>query len=172
MNQKEVVINFCGYLKYETIGDILSDLKEQISKYNLKVVIHKKIVTVTIESLENMYKYYLNVKDPRISNNSRPPIFMVEKTENEFLIHTGNTLFKKDVPVLVERLEIINNRTKDELKELYKNIITDGQFSMKGGAGLGFIEMAKMSGHKLDFYFEELDDDVSYFNLAVKITLN
>jgi hypothetical protein len=45
-------------------------------------------------------------------------------------------------------------------------MLSNAEFSSKGGAGLGLIEMAKKTGNKLDFDFTPLDDVFSYFILS------
>ena len=45
-------------------------------------------------------------------------------------------------------------------------MLSTAEFSKKGGAGLGLIEMAKKTGNKLDYDFITLDDEFSYFILS------
>ncbi|MCZ6898904.1 MAG: DUF6272 family protein, partial [Bacteroidetes bacterium] len=42
--------------------------------------------------------------------------------------------------------------------------------SEKGGAGLGFVDMARKSGHKLEFGFETMNDEFSFFSLKSVIS--
>ena len=43
----------------------------------------------------------------------------------------------------------------------------NGEFTSQGGAGLGFIEMAKTAGTKLEYQFENLTEDYSLYTLKV-----
>ena len=56
-----------------------------------------------------------------------------------------------------------------ELKKLYLEVLTNSRISSKGGAGLGLIEMARKSGQKLDFSFEEYNENFSLFYLQIKL---
>ena len=58
---------------------------------------------------------------------------------------------------------------KESLKNLYKEALNKGSLSEKGGAGLGLIEMARKSGNKLGFEFEEINDEYSYFYFQTKV---
>ena len=58
------------------------------------------------------------------------------------------------------RIDNVNNQDREELKDLYKTTITNGEFTAQGGAGLGFIEMAKTAGNKLEYTFEGLSKEV------------
>ena len=53
---------------------------------------------------------------------------------------------------------------------MYKDIIKNSDISDKGGAGLGFVDMARKSGRKLEFDFEKLDDNFSFFSLRTTIS--
>ncbi len=68
---------------------------------------------------------------------------------------------------LKERIDFVNTKTSDELKILYRQTITDGKFTPKGGAGLGIIEMAKISGHPLDYEFEPINGNFSRYTLTI-----
>jgi hypothetical protein len=65
----------------------------------------------------------------------------------------------------------VNDKDRDELKKLYVQTITNGKFSAKGGAGLGFIEMAKTSGNNLEFSFESIDETFSLYTFSVTFNL-
>jgi hypothetical protein len=75
------------------------------------------------------------------------------------------------VETLRSKIDHVNKRDREELKELYKSTITNGEFSPKGGAGLGFIEMAKTTGNKLEYSFENLSKDYSVYTLRAVMNL-
>ena len=60
-------------------------------------------------------------------------------------------------------LPSINNLEKDELKALHQELLNTTGFSEKGGAGLGFIDMARKSENKLEFIFVKESEEVSFF---------
>ena len=67
---------------------------------------------------------------------------------------------------LREKLEQINQLDAKEIREVYRQMLSVAEFTDKGGAGLGLIEMAKKTGNKLDYDFISLDKDYSYFILS------
>jgi hypothetical protein len=46
----------------------------------------------------------------------------------------------------------------------------EGRLSEKGGAGLGFIDIARKTGRKLDFHFLSIDEENSFFILTSTIS--
>ena len=71
---------------------------------------------------------------------------------------------------MVEILEKINSLDRDGLKQLYKQQIKEGRLSTKGGAGLGFIDIAKKTGNPLHYSFISIDDEFSFFIISSKIS--
>ncbi len=71
--------------------------------------------------------------------------------------------------MLKSTIEKVNGLGAEELKALHLNILSNEGLSSKGGAGLGLIEMARKSGHKLEYDFEKIKEKYSYFYLQVKL---
>jgi hypothetical protein len=82
---------------------------------------------------------------------------------------SGNPIRKSNVKGLDDKLQHINSLDKDGLKDLYKEIIKNTTISEKGGAGLGFVDMARKSGGKLEFEFPEMSADYCFFCLKVNV---
>ena len=58
----------------------------------------------------------------------------------------------------------------DELKDYYKQILNNGEMSLKGGGGLGMIDIARKTGQKLGYNFEQIDEKVSFFSLNIRVS--
>ncbi|MFN9863200.1 MAG: SiaB family protein kinase, partial [Bacteroidota bacterium] len=101
---------------------------------------------------------------------SKAAIFMISKDEKRYCVMTGNPIPKASVAGLTKNLNDLNAKDKEGLKEMYKEIIKNTQISEKGGAGLGFVDMARKSGEKLEFSFYNMDADYDFFCLKVNIS--
>jgi hypothetical protein len=95
---------------------------------------------------------------------------MIGKQQEYYSIITGNYILTKNVDGFKAKLDKINNMDKEQLKDYYKEVLSEGGFSDKGGGGLGMIDIARKSGQKLDYTFTQVDDKYSFFNLNIKIT--
>jgi len=73
---------------------------------------------------------------------------------------------------LTKILDHINTLDKEGLKELYKTQMREGRLSEKGGAGLGFIDIARKTGRKLHYHFLPIDDETHFFILTSTISRN
>ena len=78
-------------------------------------------------------------------------MFMFGGCDDGYVIFSGNAIKQENVQELKNKLSKINTMSKDELKEFYKFWISSQEFSSKGGAGLGLIDMARKTGNPLEF---------------------
>jgi hypothetical protein len=120
-----------------------------------------------VESLQNIVKHSDELVDGE--TRSHAAIFLIGREANRYTIMSGNPIRKSNIPKLKQTLEKINALDKDGLKELYKDIIKNTTISEKGGAGLGFVDMARKSGSKLEFEFPEMSSDYCFFSLKVNV---
>lgn len=128
--------------------------------------VQRKVFHVMVECLQNIGKHA-----DRIGKEARG-IFIVSKGEAEYNVITGNIVENEKVEQLKKSLEYINSLDKDELKDLYKKQIKGGTLSEKGGAGLGFIDIVRKTGNKLDYQFLDIDQTHSFFMLISTVTRN
>ena len=97
---------------------------------------------------------------------------MVLSKKYFYKIVTGNLIATSHVKTLTKQLERINQMNKEELRQYYKDVMSNDKFSESGTAGLGFIDMARKTGQKLDYKFIEMDEEYSYFTFQIKIKKN
>jgi hypothetical protein len=169
MTKSNTILSYKGHLSYETIGVLLNAFKKEIEPYGLKISIYKKILSIMIESLENIYRYRDSYEYNAFLNRDYLPFFNIEAEDNIFIVSCGNPVLAIDIEKLRAKIERVNSLDREGLKFLYKSTITNGRFSHKGGAGLGFIEMAKVSGNRIDYKFDKINEEFSFFTIQLKV---
>ena len=161
------VLSYQGPLSFSTIDLLLSEFKLAAQAHEIPFKSYKKMIYIMIEALENIAKYSDQfVYDPDISSGFCPSC-QISKNASSIELITNNPVKKRDVDPLRARIDNVNSRSSAELKKLYRDIISNGKFSASGGAGLGFIEMAKTAGNKLEYTFENLTKDYSLYTFRV-----
>ncbi len=167
----DTILSYHGLLDFDNIGDLIQSLKDEMRKRNVRFNTYKKILSIMIESLENIIRYNEILEKDQTIFADYPPEFRIYAEGNRFFIESGNAILNLDIDKLNQKLSKLNELDKFGIKELYKETITDGKFSEKGGAGLGIIEMAKIADGKLDFSFSEINNDCSFFTLRLAVNL-
>lgn len=93
--------------------------------------------------------------------------------DDEFVhIFSSNKVDSKAKEHLQNKLSEINSLSKDEIKAYYLKVLAGGEFSNKGGAGLGLIEMAKKSGRPLQLDFSPTEDEKWQFSMQIDLPID
>ena len=167
MLQRNLILVYEGEFTQEITKSVLSMAERNMDSMGEESSIKRKVFNVMVECLQNICKH-ADEYDPN-SQLSNKAIFMIGKQEGEYVITTGNPIQNQKVAFLNDKLQQINSLDKEGLKALYKDIIKNGDLSERGGAGLGFVDMARKSGQKLEFGFEPMSDNWSFFSLKTTI---
>jgi hypothetical protein len=166
MSQKLILV-YQGDFTQETTKSILAMAERNIDSSGEESNIKRKVFNVMVESLQNIVKHSDELVDGQ--TKSHAAIFLIGREANRYTIMSGNPIRKTNIPKLQKSLEHINGLDKDGLKDLYKEIIKNTTISEKGGAGLGFVDMARKSGGQLEFEFPEMSADYCFFCLKVNV---
>ena len=163
------ILSYQGPLSFSTIEWLLSEFKLAAQEHDLSFTTYKKMVSVMIEALENITKH----SDPLLCDGNQSsrycPSFLISCNDSIVQMEVSNPVKKREVKSISDQIDHINSHEGTALKELYKSTMINGEFTSKGGAGLGFIEMAKTSGSKLEYAFENLSNDYSLYIFRVSM---
>src|SRR6186713_2667611 len=167
MMSQNLILVYQGDFTQESTKSILSMAERNLDSSGEDSSIKRKVFNVMVEALQNIVKHSDELVDGQ--TRSHAAIFLIGKEANRYSIMSGNPVRKSNVDRLKKNLEHINGLDKDGLKELYKEIIKNTTISEKGGAGLGFVDMARKSGEKIEYSFPELNAEYCFFCLKVSV---
>ena len=167
--ESKTILKYSGHLKFETIEILVQHIKNELIKNEIKMLVRKKIVNIFIEFLENIFKYSeTEVKDISAFNKFLPKIIL-EKNDDIFTIIAGNLISSENIAGLKNNIEKVNSMNRAQLQKSYQEIINNNNFSEKGGAGLGLIDISIKSGNKLFYEFFIVNENYAFFEIKVKI---
>jgi hypothetical protein len=169
MVARNLILVYEGEFTQEITKSVLAMAERNMDAIGEDSSIKRKVFNVMVECLQNIVKHADDIEEISVADHNNA-IFMIGKQEDKYVITSGNPITNDKVAILQEKLTHINSLDKDGLKEYYKNVIKNNKgLSAKGGAGLGFIDMARKSGQKLQFDFEPINDEISFFSLKTVI---
>ncbi len=163
----EIIIEYKGVISPEKITNLLDVAESKLDEISAPSKIRKKLYNGLVESLQNLYHHSCK----NVVNNQEPPFGAVILTKNNlsYKLVCGNYTLSSNEKMLRDRLEQINSLSKDELKQLYKMILNNEEFSEKGGGGLGMIDIARKLNQKLGYKFFKVDDKHIFYEFSVEI---
>lgn len=168
MLAQKLILVYQGEFTQESTKSILAMAERNLDTAGEDSSIRRKVFNVMVEALQNIVKHSDELIDGEV--RSHAAIFLIGRDENQYSIMSGNPIRKENITKLSAALEKINGLDKDGLKDLYKEIIKNTTISEKGGAGLGFVDMARKSGEKLEYLFPDMNKDYAFFCLKVNVS--
>lgn len=167
LSQNDFAYVYQGSISESITDNILSLTETNLEKKEKSLVLKKRVYFIMVECLQNITRHQENLKE---ENKNLLDFFSVFKQEDKYFMISGNYVETSKVNALKSKLEAINKFEKEELTKYYKELLTEGYLSEKGGAGLGLVEMARKSGNKLAFKFQPTENNFHYFYLLTKVS--
>ena len=167
MMAQNLILVYQGDFTQETTKSILAMAERNLDSSGEDSSIKRKVFNVMVEALQNIVKHSDELVDGQVTSHAA--IFLIGREKDKYSIMSGNPIRKANIEALTKKLNQINSLDKDGLKDLYKEIIKNTTISDKGGAGLGFVDMARKSGEKLEYSFPDLNEEYAFFCLKVSV---
>jgi len=158
LQKKNISYIHIGNFDREVTDAVISLTEKNLQTEEESSKMKKKIFAIMVESIQNITRH-----QTADDNEDDLGLFIIKKSNDRYYITTGNSIEKDSIPTITELIQNVNVLDKDELKAYYKKILNEGELSEKGGAGIGFIDMARKSGNKLSYKFIDLNNSKSYF---------
>ncbi|OHX65642.1 SiaB family protein kinase [Flammeovirga pacifica] len=163
---------FKGIMNDDILGEILSRVEDTLSEHESLMKLQRRINVIAVEILQNIFHHFEGIDSKTVLE---PPsnivLFLLSKDKNAYYIVAGNYVPIETANFLKERIDSINELSVDELKKRYRKVLSNGDFSEQGGAGLGIIDIARKSGQKLDYEFSSTNETHSFFTIKVSVPI-
>ncbi|MBI4647937.1 MAG: hypothetical protein HY738_15450 [Bacteroidia bacterium] len=171
MKCDEICLVYEGEITHQVIKAFTSIIESNMNKADEPNPVQRKVFHVMVECLQNISKHAesVHISDKVVEGKG---IYLVNKDNDSYHVLSGNIISNNKIPNLKDFITNINNRDREELKEMYKKQIKEGRLSDKGGAGLGFIDIVRKTGKALESHFFPIDKNFSFFVLIVTIPRN
>ena len=166
MSENGISIVYLGEFHHQITKMFISMAEEDMDRKDEKRSTIKKVYSVMVETLQNMAKHSDEIAD---KYNIGKGLFMIGKKDDSYFVITSNKVSNARKLELQKNVEQVNAANREELKQMYKEQITRGKLSEKGGAGLGLIEIARRTRNKLIYQFLPRDEKSYFFILKVEI---
>jgi hypothetical protein len=172
LNSGDVLLAYKGSITSDLISNVLEVVEAKLDDLSEQAKVRKKVYNVLVESLQNLFHH--NDELPDKLHDSFDPKFgvlVVSRVENNvYRISTGNFINSSKIKFLKDKIDKINSLSEEELKDMYKFILNHQKLSAKGGGGLGLVDIARKTGNKLEYSFDNYNNEYYFFNLEVLVS--
>ena len=137
-----------------SFGDDITDKVIELSEYNVDnkeeySKMTNKLSSIVAECFQNIIRHS-DSKETEEEKRKNEGFFLSKNKFGSHYIASGNLIENEDVDNLQSHLNKINQLNKEGLKEMYRKLLDNQEFSKKTIMGLGLIDMARKSGQKLE----------------------
>jgi hypothetical protein len=158
-----------GEISHEITKSFTSLIEGVLEKRDELRSTKKKIFNVMVECLQNIDKHADNSYHGKLHQHGKG-LIIISNDDKDYTIVTGNVVENDKMTSLKNSVDKVNGLEKQDLRELYKKQLSEGRLSEKGGAGLGFIDIARKSGQNISYSFFSIDKLFSFFVLTVRVS--
>ncbi|MFN8239139.1 MAG: SiaB family protein kinase [Bacteroidales bacterium] len=166
MAEYNIHLIWSGHLSNDVNKEVLSFTETKMSETDTDAIIRRKVFSILVEALENVAKYSPG-KEPEAMHGM--PVAMVRLDGRMYSVTTGNLIENSHVVSLREKIDYVNSFDKHGLKHLFKEALLKQSLESESTGNMGLIEMARKSGRKLIYSFEDVNEEYSYFMLTVQV---
>ncbi len=161
----KVVLSYSGSPTVEMIHLLLDLAETRLDLYETNSRAKKRIVNILIEIFQNIFHH----QEDFTAFDFNSFIFYLFKADDHYTIVSGNYIRKENAANLTDRINSYTGMKDYELKEVYRDVLGNGSFSEKGGAGLGLMDIIMKSDGNLTHEFFPVDDDKLFFLMEITI---
>lgn len=168
MKANEIRLAYEGKISHQITKAFIALAEAQMVEDQEAIRVQRIIFHVMVECLQNVSRH-ADDDEPGDNVYSGNGIFMMSKDSNAYYVTTGNAIMNEKIPALKNMIDKVNELDSPMLKDFYMKQMREGRLSDKGGAGLGFIDIRRKTGSKLEYYFLPVSEKISFFMLTTAI---
>jgi hypothetical protein len=165
MENRQIIYSYRGAMNNAILNNIINTLSAKMTELGDKVPKIKNINSVLIECCQNLVHHS---ETPTDSSSQLLPLITVARTADAgYEVTTGNLVSKENAERLKRYIDRVNAMNKDQLRDYYQMVLTNGEISERGGGGLGILKIIrKTPNNHLDYQFEPVSEDKMFFNMT------
>lgn len=160
-NRNSYNLSFKGDFNQDNLLSLLSILKSGMDESPTRI----KLYGVMVELLQNIVKHADNIDD---NTDWKAGVFYICEHSDRFSLMAGNYISKEHSEAIAARIDRLNGMTYAELtKEYNKTLFNFNNDPIS--TGLGFIDIRRKTGTKIEYSMIEASPEKDFLMLKVDI---
>jgi len=169
MADNNIGMVWSGHFSHDIERQVLSLTETRMYEEDIELKMQRKIFSIMVECLQNISKYK---SGSDIEKNLGMPVAMIVTENTGMRVIIGNIISNNRIPSLRDKLNTVNRYDKKSLKELYRISLAGDEVKPEHTGILGLVNIARKSGNKLEYNFDPVNDEYSYYVLNVLVEVN
>lgn len=165
MADNELILAYRDHITDSTVQQLLSITELKLMQTSDDKKLRKRVFNILVECLQNIVNHGAEGRD----EDGSASLLLIGKHGNDFFINTGNKVENGKVQAFIDKVEEVNGFVHGNMREVYSTALGKSEYSEKGGAGLGLLDIYKRSGNRLEYDIQKIDDQLSFLSLHIRI---
>ena len=163
MTERQIILAFRDTINKETLDGLYSIAQWRMEAVESERSVKKRIFNILIECLQNI----VNHGTEQLGKHG--PLLALAKEGDAFVIIASNLIAEEDIQKFRSKIDEINSIDPANVRQFYTESLMKSEFSAKGGAGLGLLDIYKKSGSKLEYNIQTVEDGSAMLTLTVRV---
>ncbi len=167
-----IFLSFSGPISQDLMVEMGDILKKQMEMADASTATILKVFSVLVEQSQNIIRYSADSLPQDESESNEKLMFgtiAVGFYDDKYFVLGGNKIRNNQIDELESRLSQLQKMSKEELKEAYKQQRKKEGDEEARGAGLGLIDLSRKASEPINYHFEPIDQEFSFFSLRTRI---
>jgi hypothetical protein len=166
MAENNIYLIWSGHITPDVGKEVLSFTETKLAEDYAASNLRRRVFSILVEIIENVARYSPGRED---EEKYGMPVAMIRYNDHSYYLTTGNLITNDKVEHLREKIDLINEYDKEGLTVLFRKSLSDQTMSSSSTGNLGLIDMARKSDGKLQYHFEWINEQYSYYTITVKV---
>ena len=159
-----VLFSYYGFIDGKVLTQVLNITRSKLESNKENIVVIKRVYSAINECVENIIKHNFFPDDALLHYKS---LLLVSMGEKCYTIDTVNVVNSKQKAIIIERLNFLQSKTKDELVDIKTKITAGGGNVEVSEEGLGLVDLA-LKTSDFNYSFKEYNENF-LFSISFKI---
>ncbi len=164
MSENELLLAYRDHITESTVQQLLSITELKLVQSGEDKKLRKRVFNILVECLQNIVNHAEQTNEDSVAS-----LLLIGRHNSDFFIVTGNRIRNSKISALEAKIEEINSWDHSDMREIYSSKLGKSEYSEKGGAGLGLLDIYKRSGRKLKYTIQPVNDEVSFLSFHISI---
>ncbi|MDO9001667.1 MAG: DUF6272 family protein [Bacteroidota bacterium] len=144
-----VLFSYYGFIDSKVLTQVLNITRSKLESNNESIVVVKRVYSAINECVENIIKHNFFPGDALLNYKS---LLLVSMGDKSYSIDTINVVNSKQKAAIIEKLNFLQTKTKEELLAIKSKLISDSSNMDDSDNGLGLVDLVlKTNNFKFDF---------------------
>lgn len=170
LKESNIELIFSGTFSQGLIEELGDALKERLKKQNIEKSKISCTFMAFVEQTQNIKNYIISKENSQAYDRIVDTgIVAIAVTEEGYSISSGNMICNEDIEPLKLRLDKLRSLDKEGKNKFFKEMSKLAINIETGQAGLGLIQIARKVEKPVEYSFERIDDEFSFYNLKIMV---